>query len=139
MNRSAALAAALLPLCASPAPIQPEDWQAYSRTAQAITGSVRFSPRQITFGNGASLPLQQIEPLPAFKTGIGPGELTLYRVTKPANPVLLQGQGLCGKPVTQIVVTRLKPQPPFIPALLAINVFAGKEDCGLYTYEAGGH
>jgi hypothetical protein len=81
----------------------PEQWEAVSTTAMAITGNVRFSPDRITFQNGKFLAFA-----PAGAITVTEGRenrpATLYRVTKPDDPILLQGTRLCGgrtpEPVT---------------------------------------
>jgi len=89
-----------------------EQWEAVSRTAMAVTGTVQFSADRITFQNGKFLPLA-----PAGTITVSEGResrpATLYRVTKPDDPVLLQGNRLCGgrtpDPVIFIVVWRHRP------------------------------
>ena len=74
----------------------PEQWEAVSTTASSITGNVRFSPDRITFQNGKSLPLEPAGVVPQFGEAMGTVSATLYRVTKPDDPALLQGTRLCG-------------------------------------------
>ena len=59
-NREMALCLALSGLAATAAAQTapaPETWTLISHTAQAITGRVTFTPTEITFQNGQSLPL----------------------------------------------------------------------------------
>jgi hypothetical protein len=117
-----------------------EHWTAYSKTAESITGNVTFSPDRITFGNGKSLPLAVAGTVAGFETLGRRGQSTRFRVTSPDDPVLLNGNRLCGGrtpvPVTFIIVTQLPPQPPSIPALHVLDVFSGTgSSCGNYNFE----
>jgi hypothetical protein len=150
----AGLAVILVALLAqAPAHAEPpaEQWTAYSKTAESITGNVTFSPERITFGNGASLPLAPAGKIQDYSTLGRKGTASLFRVTAPADPVLLNGTRLCGgkapKPVTFIVITRLPPMPPAIPALIAMDAFSGAgplkqeggpHSCGNYNFEPAG-
>jgi hypothetical protein len=122
-----------------------EKWMAVSTTALAITGDVTFSPDRIAFGNGKSLPLAPAGAAPGFDWS-GKKTATLYRVTAPADPVLLHGNHLCGQPVTFIAVWK----PDLVgsdidPRSMAAfsgsarpAVAGGPGFCGTYNYEAGG-
>lgn len=121
-----------------------EQWEATSTIAMAITGNVTLSPDRITFQNGASLPLTLVGHAAAFETPTNqrvPADL--YKVTAPANPLLLHGNRLCGTPVTYIAVWP-------VPASggrqgRGMNVFSGATpplpsgsrtgECGLFFYE----
>jgi hypothetical protein len=84
----------------------PETWTPISRTAQTITGRVRFAPNEITFQNGKSLPLATggqmlFRPEPKKEKILA----ELYRVTSPDDPALENGSKLCkGKPVAYLLV-----------------------------------
>ena len=121
-----------------------EQWEATSTVAMAITGNVTFSPDRITFQNGASWPLTLVGHAAAFETALNqrvPADL--YKVTAPANPLLLHGNRLCGTPMTYIAVWP-------IPASggregRGMNVFSSAAapppsglrtgECGLFFYE----
>jgi hypothetical protein len=83
-----------------------------SRTGEAVTGSVTLSATAIRFANGRSLPLALVD---ANARGVfdtaGSGTVTarIYRVTSAANPVLRNGNTLCGAPVTHLVVYEPSP------------------------------
>jgi hypothetical protein len=127
----------------------PEQWEAVSTTAMAITGNVRFSPDRITFQNGKFLPLEPAGIVPQFGEAMGTVSATLYRVKKPDGPVLLQGTRLCGgrgpQPVTFIAVWKPAPVASDIdPRTMAAfsgsvrpTVAGGPNFCGTYGYEAG--
>jgi hypothetical protein len=121
-----------------------EHWEAVSTTAISITGDVTFSPGRIAFGNGKSLPLAAAGAAPHFDWS-GKKTATLYRVTAPADPVLVHGNRLCGAPVTFIAIW--KPDlvgsdiDPRAMAAFSGNapptVAGGPNFCGTYNYEAG--
>jgi hypothetical protein len=136
---------------ASPQAAPPgEQWEAYSKTATAITGNVTLSPDRITFGNGKSLPLSSAGTIPDYVTVWGKRTATLFRVTTPDDPVLLHGTRLCGKdaapePVTFIVVA----SPHQAEAnFRSMDVFSSSEPpkgvenpnfCGNYNFERPAH
>ncbi len=73
---------------------------------QTITGRVTFTPSEITFQNGKSLPLvrggQMLFRPEAKKRKV---MADLYKVTSPDDPVLQNGNKLCkGKPIAYLIV-----------------------------------
>jgi hypothetical protein len=112
--RVAAMFGVMLVAAGAAAAQEGEVWEPATTTAMAITGRVTFAPDRITFGNRASLPLEPAGEIPNFRAEGQRVTATLYRVTEPANPVLLRGSRLCaqGRPVRAIVVW----QPPPIGA-----------------------
>jgi hypothetical protein len=146
---AAALGAAMLAAggaTAQEAP-QAEAWEPASTMAMAITGRVTLAPDRITFGNRASLPLEPAGEEPNFMAEGQRVTATLYRVTEPANPVLLRGSRLCGngRPVRSIAVW----QPPPIgntaqAPVRSLAAFSGQampkgaddpDNCGTFTYD----
>jgi hypothetical protein len=126
-----------------------ERWTAVSTTASSITGNVRFSDRRIGFFNGKALNLVLQERASAFTNNDQPLDVTIYRVTKPLNLKLKNGNWLCGngkraRPATFIVVWK----PELMRGDLApraLAVFSGDQtpsstanpaSCGVYYYEA---
>jgi hypothetical protein len=121
-----------------------ESWTPISRNAQAITGRVTFTPTQITFQNGKSLPLvpggqMLFRPEPKKQKVMA----DLYRVTSPDDPVLENGNMLCkGTPVSYLIVWKSeKVGHEADPRTLA--PFCGKklsaaslDDCGRFVYDA---
>lgn len=63
----------------------PRSWSAMSTTAISITGDIRISENEIRFENGATLQLA-----PTDRPGV-------FRIAKPVNPVLKNGNVLCGR------------------------------------------
>ena len=84
----------------------PETWTPISRTAQTITGRVTFTPSEITFQNGKSLPLVRGGQM-LFRPEAKQKKVMahLYRVTAPDDPVLQNGNKLCkGKSIAYLIV-----------------------------------
>ena len=128
-----------------------EQWTAYSKTALSITGDVTLASDRITFGNGKSLPLAPAGDVAGFKGDDGkPVNATLYRVTAPDDPLLLNGNRLCGgrgpQPATFVVVWKRPVGVKGDPDLRTMAAFSGSERpreaggpnlCGTYNYEPG--
>ena len=126
-----------------------QHWRPASTTADAITGAVIFSENKIAFGNGRSLPLAKVGKIAAFEGNGERVDATLYRVTAPADLVLLAGNHLCGgtgRPAGATYVVLWRPAPiggDVDPRSMA--VFSGKSapksdddptSCGTFNYEA---
>jgi hypothetical protein len=83
----------------------PENWTPIGRTAQTITGHVTFTPAEITFQNGKSLPLArggQILFRPEAKQKRVMADL--YEITSRDDPALENGNKLCkGKPIAYLI------------------------------------
>ena len=140
MNRARFIAAsASLPLMlATTAYAEPVSWIAVSKTAMAITGDIVLDEYSLTFANGESLDL---EPYEADRVGdwAGSGEEVagyVYKIDPSADPELLNGNRLCGTPVTYVVV--------WSPGEgeLTLNAYSGKAAptgterlCASYSYE----
>ena len=84
-----------------------ERWIALSRTALAITGNIRLSPTRL-HTERANFPLKVAADVPRFGGELGPVAARVLAVTAPTNPVLLNGNRLCGGPVRWIVVSHTK-------------------------------
>jgi hypothetical protein len=123
----------------------PETWTPVGRMAQTITGRVTFSPSEITFQNGRSLPLVRggqmlLRPEAKMKKVM----VDLYRVTPPDDLVLENGNRLCkGKPVAYLIVWKSEKvgneaDPRTLALFSGPKLTAGSpDDCGRYTYDAG--
>jgi hypothetical protein len=123
----------------------PETWTPISRPSQTITGRVTFSPNEIIFGNGKSLPLapggQMLLRPEAKKKKV---MVDLYRVTSPDDPVLENGNKLCkGKPIAYLIVWKSEKvgneaEPRTLAPFSGPKISAGSsDDCGRYVYDAG--
>ncbi|MBN8809410.1 MAG: hypothetical protein J0I47_14405 [Sphingomonas sp.] len=82
-----------------------ERWSATSTTAMAITGDITLSPTRLV-ANGKVFPLVVAADVTDFASTTGPQAARILRVTKPVNPVLRNGNRLCGSPVRWIAVYR---------------------------------
>jgi hypothetical protein len=83
-----------------------ERWSATSSTAMAITGDISLSPTRLVMAGGRVLSLTVDSDTKRFTTPTGNQAARLLRVTRPANPTLLNGNTLCGAPVRWIAVYR---------------------------------
>jgi hypothetical protein len=124
-----------------------ENWTPIGRPAQTITGRVTFTPSEITFQNGKSLPLarggQMLFRPEAKKQKV---MADLYRVTSPDDPLLENGNRLCkGKSVAYPIVWKSEPvgkesDSRTLAAFSGPKLSAGSpDDCGRYIYDAGSH
>ena len=115
-------------------------WTATSTASMAITGNITLSGNTLTFGNATSLELTKVaERIGRWSPvgGIQPG--TIYKLTPPSDPALLNGNTLCGmkEPVTYIVLSE------FSERSLSLSVFTapnepkhfGDHTCASYFYE----
>ena len=135
---------AALPAAAAETP-GPEVWTPISRTAQSITGKVTLATGQITFQNGTSLEISRgAQMLFRPRKGAKKVMADLYRLAPPADPVLENGNKLCGaKPVAYLIVWKSEKLGTEIdPRTMA--VFSGPkfdpgsaDECARYAYDAG--
>ena len=99
MNRIRLLALALPLAIASPA--LADTYAAISNTAMAITGDIEFDDFGITFENGKQITFDAL----VGDTFVVGGETvngSVYSLTEAKDPVLLNGNRLCGEPVTYV-------------------------------------
>ena len=139
--------AILLAALATPARASPgiEHWAATSTTAIGITGDITLSPDRLAMA-GRSLPLARAADRPAFRHDSGTSPARILRVTRPADPVLLHGNRMCGglagksAPVRWIAVWR---ETMFSQTGLEMAVFSSIEQptgegspglCGTFLY-----
>ena len=135
-------------LTAGPAAAQePPAWEPVSTTAMAITGRITLAPDRLTFANRAALLLEPAGDIPGFLAEGQRVTATAYRVTEPANPVLLRGSRICGngQAVRLILVWQPPPignRPPgrewSVAAFSGAETPKGTDDpalCGTFLYE----
>jgi hypothetical protein len=113
-------------------------WTATSTTATAVTGDIILHGDTLVFGNGRTLQLKRVEsrdgrwtPLPETRRG------TIYKLAPPSDPALLDGNTLCGKRVTYIVLSQRA------ESRLSMTAFTGEvaphgfgaDACAVFFYE----
>jgi hypothetical protein len=94
-----------IPATGIASPARVEHWSAASSTAMAITGNILLSPTRL-LAAGKTLPLAVAADVTDFHTNQGPQSARILKVTRPADPTLLNDNTLCGAPVRWIAVYR---------------------------------
>lgn len=128
MRHALVLTAAII--IASPAAVA-ETWRPISKTALSITGKVQFFPSQIVFQNGSSLPIKVATP-----EGM---DGQVFKVLRPADPILVHGNKLCGNgPVTFFVVSKGDGNDRELAVFTtAAEPGQEKKSCATYSFKAG--
>ncbi|MEP9375015.1 hypothetical protein [Mesorhizobium sp. KR1-2] len=75
--------------------IEGDDYVAVSSTAVSVTGDIQFDDFSITFANGKTMEFTDLV-ADHFIVGDETVPASVYRVRKPADPVLENGNRLCG-------------------------------------------
>lgn len=101
---AAAVVTALIPAIALAAS-GVERWTAASTTAIGITGDITLSPTRLTAA-GRTFPLAVAADVKDFTSNTGMQAARILRVTHPSDPILKNGNTLCGAPVRWIAVYR---------------------------------
>ncbi|UPA23292.1 hypothetical protein [Shinella oryzae] len=134
MTSSAIAATALCVVLASPA--FAETYAAVSNTAVSITGDIELDETGITFENGEQLTFEE-QMADRFTVDGQSVEAHVFSLAEARDPVLLNGNTLCGAPVTYVASWETSdgsgtvlavfstPQPPESDA----------DMCASYTYE----
>jgi hypothetical protein len=99
MTKARLLALALSLAITSPA--FADTYAAISNTAMAITGDIEFDDFGITFENGKQIIFDELLG-DTFMVGGERVNGSVYSVAEPKDPVLLNGNRLCGAPVTYV-------------------------------------
>lgn len=99
MIRTHRLALALSLCIATPA--LADTYAAISNTAMAITGDIEFDDFGITFENGKQIVFAELIG-DSFVVSGEPVNASVYSVAEPSDPVLNNGNRLCGAPVTYV-------------------------------------
>lgn len=99
MIRTHRLALALSLCIATPA--LADTYAAISNTAMAITGDIEFDDFGITFENGKQIVFAELIG-DSFVVGGETVNASVYSVAEPSDPVLNNGNRLCGAPVTYV-------------------------------------
>lgn len=115
-----------------------DDYAAISNTAMSITGDIAFDDFSITFANGKSLEFAELV-ADHFTVDGEDRPASVYRVAKPADPKLQNGNRLCGSgPVTYVAAWGIDGDD----LATVVAVFTGEDEpqasdemCASYTYE----
>ena len=121
-------------------PAHAEKYGAVSNTAMSITGDIDFVPGTITFQNGAKIHIDDVTMGETGNWQLGgaplPGDI--FKVEPPADPKLLNGNKLCGQPVTYAVMYFLSPTDLNLNLYTGAATPTGAESdqlCATYSYE----
>lgn len=122
-----------------------ETWTPISRPAQTTTGKVTMTPGQITFQNGQSLQLA-----PSIQMLFRPQKRAkkvladLFRVIPPADPILENGNKLCGARIAAYLIVWKSQKLGAEVDPRTMVVFSGSkfdpgspDECARYIYDAG--
>lgn len=112
-----------------------DDYTAYSNTAESITGDISMDDFSISFANGESLDFSALIS-DHFRVDGHQVPASVYRVKRPADPALENGNKLCGSGNVSYVATWGAGE-----GLTAVAVFTGnaapqsdESMCGSYIY-----
>src|SRR5258708_3146267 len=90
-----------------------QHWDAFSRSAEGITGDINLSPSRIVFQNGTALELSYIGRARGIFYNSPEDVAQIYRIAKPENPILLNGNPLCNETPSSLA----SPEPPSKPSM----------------------
>lgn len=126
--------AAALALAATAA--RADSYAAVSNTAMAVTGDIEMDDFEIVFANGESLAFSALLG-DSFVVGGESVGASVYEVETPADPVLENGNRLCGNGDVTHVVTWGGPDNLTVVAVFATQDVPASdaEMCASYTYE----
>jgi hypothetical protein len=106
--------------CAASGKATEERWVATSTAAYSITGDILLSPTRLRTER-ADFPLRVVADNARFRGEFGVVPARVLAVTKPRNPVLLNGNKLCRQSVRWFVVSHTK------AGQLELDIFEGKQ------------
>jgi len=85
-----------------------QHWNAFSRSAEGITGDIDLSSSRIVFQNGTVFQLSYVGSVPGIIENTPENLPTqIYRIVKPQNPILLHGNALCDQSAYYVVWVEL--------------------------------
>lgn len=125
---------ALAALCLAASPALADDLAALSTTASSITGDISFDDYEIVFENGEKL---TFEDLIADQFTVDGKEVpaSVYSVKRSENPVLLNGNRLCGEAPVTYVASWLDGDVTMLAVFETPDAPESSESmCALYTY-----
>lgn len=133
-------AAAILLALGGPASAQSEELSALSGTAMDVTGDVTLDDFAITFANGRSLAFSALVG-DSFTVGGDRVAASLYEVEAPADPVLENGNRLCGAGDVTYVGNWLVPGSETDTVIAVFDTQdvpqTDADACATYTYSSG--
>jgi len=133
MTRIALAASAIL---LSAALAQAESYTAVGNTATSVTGDIAMDDYAIIFANGEKLVFSD---LVAYELTVGGKkiEADVYKVAAPGDPVLLNGNRLCGSGDVTYVASWLGADDLTVIAVFATAEVPASDDrmCASYTYK----
>ena len=134
MNRTHLLALTLSLALASPA--LADTYAAVSNTAMSITGDIEFDDFSITFENGEQITFDELIG-DSFVVDGQRVNASVYSVAEPRDPVLLNGNRLCGAPVTYVASWGTSDNSGTVVAVFSTEDAPESSDemCASYTYE----
>jgi hypothetical protein len=106
----------------------------------SITGDIDFVPGTITFQNGTKIHLVEVTMGQDgnWQLGAAPLPGDIFKVDPAADPKLLNGNRLCGTPVTYAVMYFLSPSDLNLNLYTGATVPSGADSdqlCATYSYE----
>ncbi len=134
MNRPHLLALTLSLALASPA--LADTYAAISNTATSITGDIEFDDFGITFENGEQITFDELIG-DSFMVDGQRVNASVYSIAEPKDPVLLNGNRLCGAPVTYIASWGTSDNTATVVAVFSTEnpPESSDEMCASYAYE----
>jgi hypothetical protein len=112
-------------------------WSPISTTSVSITGPITLSPESLT-AYGAIFPLRLTARVKAFHSDDGARPASIFAVTQPTNPPLLNGNRLCGDQAATWLVS-VDRAPGQLELIVATGSSSPKREesptvCGIYYY-----
>ncbi len=145
MIRQIVLVSALLASSPCLANVWSEQWTATATDSIAITGDVTLYNNRMVMAGGKSFPIHKLHNLTISAIGGFNGPATLFKISSPSNPTLLNGNKLCGNdPITYVIIWHHPKIMPGSPPGRGLAAFSGAAEptgsgnpCAVYFYEIG--
>ena len=100
---------------------------ALSRTAESITGNISIGDNVIKMAR-ASFKVKKIGTLSQYQTFLGTVSIaTIYKLSNPRNPVMLNGNKICTKKIHWYVIYQFKNNPEASKDEICMSAFQSKE------------
>ena len=116
-----------LSVCLANEQVSKRNFTALSRTAQSITGNISIGDNVIKMAR-ASFKVKNIGTLNQYQTFLGSvATATIYKLSNPRNPVMLNGNMICTKKIRWYVIYQFKNNPESPKAETCLSAFQNKE------------